>query len=116
MAYSGYDDIHSRGLLFFVFTVLGRDTPPAEKFFHRLSVLGAHAVVDEDVEGGVDVAGDLQQPGQHEHCVLVAKPGSHFWHEEQHDPAQKQVEQEQPRKLKLLLSNKGGGGERPKLY
>ena len=100
--------------LFLLFLAVTR--PPQKSFFHRLSVLGAHAVVDEDVEGGVDVAGDLQQPGQHEHGVLVAKPGSHFWHEEQHDPAQKQVEQEQPRKLKFLLSNKRGGGERPQLF
>ena len=114
MAYSRHDDIDSRGLL--LSTVPGADPPSAEKFFYRLSVLGAHAVVDEDVEGGVDVGGDLQHPGQHEHGVLVATPRSHFWHEDQRDPAQKQVEQEQPRKLKLLLSNKGGGGERPKLF
>ena len=63
MAYSGLDDSDSRGLL--LSTVLSADLPSAEKFFYRLSVFGAHAVVDEDVEGGVDVAGDLKNPGQH---------------------------------------------------
>ena len=89
MAHSGHNDTDSRGLLFS--TVLGRDTPSAEKFFHRLSVLGAHAVVDEDVEGGVDVGGNLKDPGQHEHGVLVAMAYSHIWHEELHEPAYKHL-------------------------
>ena len=63
MAYSGLDDTDSRGLLFS--TVLSADLPSAEQFFYRLSVFGTHAVVDEDIEGAVDVGGDLKDPGQH---------------------------------------------------
>jgi len=69
---------------------LGADPPSAEERFHRLSVPGAHAVVDEDVEGGVDVGGDLQEPSRHEVGVLVATSRVQLWHEGQHQPARTQ--------------------------
>ena len=68
----GHGDTDSRSLLCVSACRLCGDPPSAEERFHRLSVPGAHAVVDEDVEGGVDVGGDLQEPGRHEVGVLVA--------------------------------------------
>ena len=66
---------------------LGGDPPSAEERFRRLSVLGAHAVVDEDVEGGVDVRADLQEPGRRKKSVLVAASRIHLRHEEKRQPA-----------------------------
>ena len=65
----------------------GVDSPSAEERFHRLSVLGAHDVVDEDVEGGVDVRADLQEPGRRKKSVLVAASRIHLRHEEKRQPA-----------------------------
>ena len=70
---------------------LGGDPPSAEERFRRLSVLGAHAVVDEDVEGGVGVGSNFQQPGKHEDGVLVATSSVHLRHEQLHDPAWKHM-------------------------
>ena len=70
---------------------LGGDPLSAEERFHRLSILGAHAVVDKDVEGGVSVGRNLHQPGKHEDRVLVAMSRVHLWHEELHDPAWKHL-------------------------
>ena len=65
----------------------GGDPPSAEERFHRLSVLGTHAVVDEDVEGRVDVGGNLQKPSHHEIRVLVATSRVQFRYKGQHQPA-----------------------------
>ena len=70
---------------------LGRDPPSTEECFHRLPVLGAHAVVDEDVEGGVDVGGDLQEPEACQEYVLVSAPRVHVWYEELRNSAGKRI-------------------------
>ena len=69
----------------FSFVVI--DPSSAEERLHRLSVPGAHAVVDEDVEGGVDVGVDLQEPEGREERVLVAASRVQLRHEGQHQPA-----------------------------
>ena len=68
----------------------GVDSPSAEERFHRLSVLGAHAVVDEDVEGGIDVGSDLQKPEHREDSVLVSTSCVQLRQEELHKSAWKQ--------------------------
>ena len=78
-------------MLFVSILRLGGDPLSAEERFHRLSILGAHAVVDKDVEGGVSVGRNLHQPGKHEDRVLVAMSRVHLWHEELHDPAWKHL-------------------------
>ena len=80
----GPDNADSRVLLCVSVPLLGGDPPSAEESFHRLSVPGAHAVVDEDVEGAVDVGSDLHEPENREEDVLVATPSVHLRHEEQH--------------------------------
>ena len=67
----------------------GGDPPSAteEERLDRLPVPGAHAVVDEDVEGGVDVGGDLQEPEAGEEGVLVAASRAHLRYEQLHEPA-----------------------------
>ena len=85
-----HDDTDSRILLCVSVRRLCGDPPSAEERFHRLSVPRSHAVVDEDVEGGVDVGGDLQEPGRHEVGVLVATSRVQLWHEGQHQPARTQ--------------------------
>ena len=86
---SGQHNGDSRRLLFITVSVLrlGGDSPSAENRFHRLSVLAAHAAVDEDVERGVDVGGDLKKPGRRKKRVLVATSCVHLWDEEKHQPA-----------------------------
>ena len=61
-------DRASSVLASFTFVVI--DPSSGEERLHRLSVLGAHAVVH--VEGGVDVVVDLQEPERCEERVLVA--------------------------------------------
>jgi len=73
----GHDNADSRSLVCVSGPQLGFDPPSAEECFHHLSVPGAHAVVDEDVEGGVDVGGDLQEPEACQENVLVAAPRVH---------------------------------------
>ena len=84
----GHHNTDTRGLLFDSALRLGGDPPSAteEERLDRLPVPGAHAVVDEDVEGGVGVGGDLQHPGDRQHRVLVAVARVHLRHEELHEP------------------------------
>ena len=83
----GHDNADSRSLVCVSGPQLGCDPPSAEDCFHHLSVPGAHAVVDEDVEGGVDVGVDLQEPEGREERVLVAASRVQLRHEGQHQPA-----------------------------
>ena len=87
----GHGDTDSRSLLCVSACRLCGDPPSAEERFHRLSVPGAHAVVDEDVEGGVDVGGDLQEPEACQEYVLVAAPRVHVWYEELRNSAGKRI-------------------------
>ena len=70
-----------------LFNLVGGDPPSAEELLHRLSVPGAHAVVDEDVEGGVEVGGNLNEPSQQEISVVVAASRGQLRHEGYHQPA-----------------------------
>ena len=83
----GHDNANNISFLFVSVFQLGGGPPSAKKRFHRLSVLGAHAVVDEDVEGGVDVRADFQEPGRRKKSVLVAPSRIQLWHEQQNQPA-----------------------------
>ena len=80
----GIDRADGRGLLS---AGVCSKPPFAEDCFHHLSVPGTHAVVDEDVEGGVDVGVDLQEPEGREERVLVAASRVQLRHEGQHQPA-----------------------------
>ena len=66
----GHENTDSRGLLFVSFPPSDGGRPSDEEHLHSLSVFGAHVVVDEDVEGGVSVGSDLQEPENGEVCVL----------------------------------------------
>ena len=81
------DTSDSCSFLFVSVLQLGSDSSSAEERFHRLSVLGAHAVVDEDVKGRVDVGVDLQEPERRKVRVLVTASCVQFWHNKQHQPA-----------------------------
>ena len=72
-----------------VFFHLTAILPLQKSAFIVSSVLGAHVVVDEDVEGGVDIGVDLQHSERHEVSVLVATPRVHLRDEEQHESAYK---------------------------
>ena len=87
----GHNTTNSRGLLYVSVLQLGDDPPSAAEHFHRLSVPGAHAVVDEDVEGGVDVGGDLQVPQRREDRILVATSRIKLRHEELNKPRWKKA-------------------------
>ena len=89
-ANSRHDDTDSCGLLCDSVLRFRGDPPTAEERFHGLSVLGAHAVVDDDVEGAVDVGSYLQQPGHRLVGVLVASPRVHLRHKQLHEPANKE--------------------------
>ena len=76
----GHNSTDSHDLIFVSVLRLGGNSPSTEERFHRLSVLGAHAVVDEDVEGGIDVGGNFKEPEHSEERVLVATARVHLWH------------------------------------
>ena len=60
---------------------------PAEQCPEGLSVARAHGVVDHEVEGGVDVGDDVEQPQTRHEKVVVTSPCVHLWHEGQDEPA-----------------------------
>ena len=60
---------------------------PAEQCPEGLSVARAHGVVDREVEGGVGVGDDVEQPQTRHEKVVVTSPCVHLWHEGQDEPA-----------------------------
>ena len=87
----GHNTTNSRALLYVSVLQLGHDPASAEEHSDRLSVPGAHAVVDEDVEGGVDVGGDLQVPQRREDRILVATSCIQLRHEKLNKPSRKKA-------------------------
>ena len=59
---------------------------PAEQSPEGLSVSGAHGVVDQDVEGGVDVGQHVYYPDAGHSKVVVASTRVHLRHEEPGKP------------------------------
>ena len=84
----GHDKADSCGLLrVSLIQFCGDRAFVCRRAFASLSVPGAHAVVDEDVEGEADVGVDLQEPVEREERVLVAASRVQLRHEGQHQPA-----------------------------
>ena len=65
---------------------LRADLPP-EQGPEGVSVARAHGVVDHDVEGGVDVGKDVEEPQTHREQVVMTSSCVHFRHEGQQEPA-----------------------------
>ena len=60
---------------------------PAEQCPEGVSVARTHGVVDHEVEGGVDVGGDVDDPQTRHGQVVVPSPSVHLRHERQDEPA-----------------------------
>ena len=60
---------------------------PAEQSPEGLSVSGAHGVVDQDVEGGVDVCQHIYHPDAGHDKVVVVSTRVHLGHETPAEPA-----------------------------
>ena len=56
-----------------------------------MSVARAHGVVDHEVEGGVDVGGDIDDPQTRHGQVVVTSPRVHLRHERQDEPATREL-------------------------
>ena len=56
-------------------------TLPAEQCPEGVSVARAHGVVDHEVEGGVDVGEDVEDPQTRHEKVVVTSSRVHLWHE-----------------------------------
>ena len=64
---------------------------PAEQCPEGVSVARAHGVVDHEVEGGVDVGGDIDDPQTRHGQVVVTSPRVHLRHERQDEPATREL-------------------------